>query len=121
MAAATFGFPHEHRLGKPADFKYVFEKAEKSADTYLTVLARVNDRGHARLGLAIAKKQIPRASARNRIKRLIRESFRLRQAELGSVDIVVLARSSARLSDGETLRNSLEKHWKALIKRCDSC
>jgi ribonuclease P protein component len=121
LAAATNGFPREYRLGTPADFKYVFENAQKSADAYLTVLARPTDRGYARLGLAIAKKSIRKAVDRNRIKRLARESFRLRQAGLGGVDFVVMARPPARQADRETLRRALEKHWTSLIKRCNSC
>jgi ribonuclease P protein component len=121
LTAETYVFPPEHRLGAPVDFQYVFENAQKSADAYLTVLARPTDRGYARLGLAIAKKSIRKAVDRNRIKRLARESFRLRQAQLGSVDFVVMARPGARQADRETLRKALEKHWTSLIKRCNSC
>jgi len=121
LTAATFGFPRNHRLVKPADYQTVFGGAQKSSDVYLIVLARVNDRGHSRLGLAISKKNIRNAVDRNRIKRLVRESFRLRQADLGSVDYVVMARTAARQADNKTLRLSLEKHWITLIKRCDSC
>ncbi len=121
MAKATYGFPPGHRLGSPADFQTVFESAQKSADAYLTVLARPSGRGHARLGLAIAKKSLRKACDRNRVKRLARESFRLRQAGLGSVDFVVMARPAARQADNETLRSSLEKHWTSLVKRCNSC
>ena len=118
--AKPYGFPREHRLGKPADFQYVFENAQKSADACLTVLARASQRGYARLGLAIAKKSIRRAADRNRIKRLARESFRLRHSELGSLDFVVMARKPAERADLETLRNALEKHWASLVKRCNS-
>ncbi|MFM8331636.1 MAG: ribonuclease P protein component [Candidatus Methylumidiphilus sp.] len=121
VAAAACGFPREHRLGKPADFQYVFDHAQKSADAYLTVLARTSDRGFARLGLAIAKKSIRRANARNRIKRLARESFRLRHSALGSVDFVVMARAQALRADNQILLDALEKHWKILAKRCNSC
>lgn len=94
---------------------------KKSADAYLTILARPTGRGYARLGLAIAKKSIRKAADRNRIKRLARESFRVRQAQLGSVDFVVMARPSAKKADRETLHRALEKHWTSLIKRCNSC
>lgn len=121
MAKATYGFPRQHRLSKPADFQHVFEHAQKSADACLTVLARANGLGYARLGLAVAKKSLRRAADRNRVKRLARESFRLRHAALGSVDFVVMARKPAERADLETLRNALEKHWTSLVKRCNSC
>ncbi len=44
---------------------------------------------HARLGLVVPKKGTPRAHARNRVKRLIRERFRHRAHELPDVDLVV--------------------------------
>jgi len=43
----------------------------------------------ARLGLVVGKKAVARASARNRIKRVIRERFRRERRMLGSVDLVV--------------------------------
>jgi ribonuclease P protein component len=121
LAKATYGFPRELRLGSPADFQNVFENAQRSADTYLTVLARPNKRGHARLGLAIAKKSIRNAVDRNRVKRLIRESFRLRQMGFGGVDFVVMARPLAKQASNEILQSALAKHWASLTKRCNSC
>lgn len=119
LAPATWGFSRQFRLGKAADFKHVFESAEKSADSYLTVLARPNPLGHARLGLAISKKTVRNAADRNRIKRLIRESFRLRRHGLGNLDIVVLARSAANNADRAALRCSIDRHWEILIRKCD--
>ena len=43
----------------------------------------------ARLGLVVGKKVAPRAVARNKIKRMIRERFRRLRSNLGAVDIVV--------------------------------
>jgi ribonuclease P protein component len=43
----------------------------------------------ARLGLVIGKRAVRRAVDRNRAKRVLRETFRIRRRELASVDIVV--------------------------------
>lgn len=119
MKPATFGFSPQRRLKKPADYKKVFAKPVKSSDTYFTLLAIQNDLNHSRLGLAIAKKSIKKAVHRNIIKRTVRENFRL-QENLGSIDIVVLARREAIGVPLELLRKSLEKHWLRLVARCAS-
>ena len=74
--------------------------------------------GHPRIGLAIAKKMLKRAVDRNTIKRTVRESFRLQQDTMGSMDIVVLARKEAQDVPPEELRKSLEKHWLRLVSKC---
>jgi ribonuclease P protein component len=78
---------------------------------------RLNDAGEARLGLAIAKKQVRRAVDRNRIKRVVRESFRHHQQELASMDCVVMARRDTSAAANEELLASLQQHWRRLMKR----
>jgi ribonuclease P protein component len=53
-----------------------------------------------------------------RIKRTVRESFRLARAQLPAVDIVVQARSAAAQRESAELRKSLDWHWQEVIKRC---
>lgn len=115
-----FSFPPQFRLLTPAAYKAVFAQAVKSQDKYFTLLAVHNQLEHPRLGLAIAKKVIKRAVDRNSLKRIARESFRLRQHSLTALDIVVLARRDALIASPELLRKSLERHWLQLVKRCDS-
>ncbi|GAB6067082.1 hypothetical protein JCM13664_04000 [Methylothermus subterraneus] len=78
------------------------------------MLARPNDRGYARLGLAVPKRKLKKAVERNRIKRLVRESFRLNQSNLPAVDIVVLAKSAAATAERSVLWQSLAEHWRRL-------
>jgi ribonuclease P protein component len=112
-----FAFGKRQRLLNGADFKRVFSRAERSSDRYFTVLMRTNDTGDARLGLAIAKKQVRRAVDRNRIKRIVRESFRHHKQELESMDCVVMARRDTSAAANEELFASLQQHWKRLLKR----
>ncbi|MFZ2725216.1 MAG: ribonuclease P protein component [Methylococcaceae bacterium] len=118
MNTHSFAFPPQCRLRKPNEFKRVFEKPIKSSDTYFTLLALHNDCGHARLGLAIAKKNVRKAVQRNVLKRTVRENFRQQQHTLGNIDIVVLARKEAVNVPLELLRKSLQQHWLKLITRC---
>jgi ribonuclease P protein component len=70
--------------------------------------------------LAISKKIIRKAVDRNRIKRMIRESFRLNQQQLGYFDIVVLAkRDSVKLLQGGVNKNQAVL-WKELYKTTSS-
>lgn len=94
-----------------AAFGRVFEKATRSRDKWFTVLCRENEQGVARLGLAISKKHCRRASGRNRIKRVIRESFRQHQAALAGCDIVVINQPAAKAAGNQTLFDSLAGHW----------
>jgi ribonuclease P protein component len=112
------GFPRSLRLNDSGDFQHVFDKATKSADRYLTVLARANGGFPPRLGLAISRKQIRKATDRNRIKRVIRESFRLGQHGLEGLDFIVMARTPAIQASHAALRYSLQKHWQNQVKQC---
>jgi ribonuclease P protein component len=60
----------------------------RSVDGYTFYMAR-RDTGSARLGMLISRKHSTHAVDRNRIKRCIREAFRLEQAGLGALDVLV--------------------------------
>ena len=75
---------------------------------------RENDRDSARLGFAVAKKRIPAAVGRNRVRRIARESFRKHRGELGSIDIIILAQSAAAKLSNAELFASIEQHWEQI-------
>jgi ribonuclease P protein component len=104
-------FGKDQRLLNAADFGRVFAQATRSRDKLFTVLCRRNATDTARLGLAISRKQCRRAAARNRIKRLIRESFRQHQDQLSGLDIVVINQAGASLASNPQLFDSLDRHW----------
>lgn len=111
MVPGAEQFGRDRRLTTPADYQRVFNNARRSADRLLLVLATDNDLPQARLGMAIARNKIPRASERNRVKRIIRESFRRHQQDLAGLDLVVLARTNLSDIDNQVLFQSLEAHW----------
>lgn len=111
MAPGQAAFDRARRLTLVADYKRVFGQARRSSDNLLLVLACDNNLPLARLGMAIARNKIPHASARNRVKRLIRESFRHHQQLLTGLDLVVLARTNLTHIDNQALFQSLVRHW----------
>jgi ribonuclease P protein component len=104
-------------LHQPAEFRTVRQRGKRISDAYFSLSVLANNEDCPRLGLAIATRTFGSAVARNRIKRLTRESFRMNQHELPAVDVMVSARDAARLAPPRDLRASLEKHWKNIALR----
>lgn len=105
------------RLRLPGQFKRVFARPVRAGDRQVTILARDNGLAHARLGLAVPKRHLRRAVDRNRFKRIVRESFRLHQADLAGLDIVVLARHGSANFDARHLRASIDRQWDFIRRR----
>ncbi len=78
------------------------------------MLCRGNDKDYARLGLAISKKHCRSATGRNRLKRIVRESFRQHQFELEGLDLVVMNQPGATRASNRQLFDSLASHWRRL-------
>lgn len=82
------------------------------------MLAASNGLNHARLGLAIAKKKLPAAPARNRLKRIIRESFRFHHEQLAGLDIVVLNTINVGTKTNAEIFAALKVHWNVVAEQC---
>lgn len=109
-------FSRELRLLAPVQFQAVFELPLRASTPQLTLLSRQNKIENPRLGLTVAKKHLKRAHDRNRIKRVVRESFRLKQHELPNYDFVFVAKAGiGKLSNSE-LFEILEKLWQRHIR-----
>ncbi len=111
-----FRLQKENRLPDAAAFGYVFIKSTRSRDKWFTVLCRENEQDIARLGLAISKKNCRQAIARNRIKRVVRESFRQQQAGLAGLDVVVMNQPAAKAAKNKELFDSMAEHWRRCQK-----
>ena len=110
-------FPRRSRLLSQAEFARVFARPGVTQDRVFRILCRQNDRAYCRLGMAVSAKACRTAVGRNRIKRVIRDSFRHHQqmlASAGGKDIVVLPSHEAATICNTELRASLQKHWQRI-------
>ncbi|MEP2650746.1 MAG: ribonuclease P protein component [Paraglaciecola sp.] len=112
-------FSRELRLLTPTHFEYVFNNAIPAVSPQLTLLARFNETDNPRLGITLSKKRIKYAHDRNRLKRIIRESFRLQRHSFPNIDIVVVGKSGLDKLSNRELFFLLNKLWKKLAKRCE--
>ncbi|MBS0579315.1 MAG: ribonuclease P protein component [Proteobacteria bacterium] len=110
--------PARLRLRRKKDFDAVYARGRRLGDGYFGMTATLNGAGVARLGLAVAVRVAGGAVERNRIRRVIKESFRLHQHALPAVDLVVSARAPARAAPGALLRASLDGLWKKVAAQC---
>ncbi|MGI2067782.1 ribonuclease P protein component [Shewanella sp. MF08487] len=113
----SYTFTRELRLLTPAQFKSVFSNPIKASSAEITLLAIPNSEQHPRMGLTVAKRYVKRANQRNRIKRVIRDSFRLNQHDIPHLDIVVLVRNGVMEMENAEINKLIEKLWRKLSRR----
>ncbi len=106
-------FSQSRRLLKKSDYDEVFRDAKKISNPHFIFLYCNNTIGHARLGLALSKKNIAKAHNRSRLKRLIRETFRVAH-DLSAIDIVVLAKPGVSKVGNPILIDGLQRIWSKL-------
>jgi len=82
-------------IKKTKDFKATYKRGRYVADIYFAMYVAKNTMGHNRVGLSVSKR-VGNAVSRNRVRRIIKESFRLSadRANQG-FDIVIVARTAA--------------------------
>lgn len=114
----SFTFSARQRLRTQAEFEHVYKSGQRFAQSLFQVTASANTLGYPRLGLSIAARAVGNSVARNRIRRVVREAFRLTQHELPAIDLVVAARSAARSASGAELRADLGRALSAVRERC---
>ena len=105
-------------IKKTADFKQVYAHGKSVSDRHFVVYAHPNEKGATRLGLSISRK-VGNAVVRNKIRRWIKEFFRLNKPLLlwPSIDIVVVARMSASTLVNDTKYGGVEKSLQGLVKQ----
>jgi ribonuclease P protein component len=112
------GFPPARRILKGAEFQHVYGLRRRVSDSFFSVNFAPNTLGHPRLGLSVGAKMVGNAVSRNRVKRAVRESFRLNAVSLPGIDCVVGARAGARTAHNARLHESLLALWNRVARQC---
>ena len=83
-------------LEKNRQFQYVYDYGRSYANKYLVMFVMDNNTETSRLGISVSKK-VGNSVIRHRVKRLIKESYRLQEEMFNSgLDIVIIARVTAK-------------------------
>ncbi|WP_201589080.1 ribonuclease P protein component [Psychrobacter fozii] len=114
-ATPTAHFTKEQRLLTPAAFREVFDAPERKIhQSHLMAFVRTNTHDKPRVGMAITKRKVPTAVARNLIKRQIREQFRSKAFKIESKDIVFIVKKSIKGIDKKELKNQISNIFKKI-------
>lgn len=126
------------RLLNPKHFQSVFDNVNcKQGGPHFTFLARrqfdsptsnapdmaATAAISSRLGIIVAKRNVPTAVARNYIKRITRETFRqnvLSRSDLPKFDVIVLAKPSCKQLSKERAAEKLSEQWQKLLIKIES-
>lgn len=111
-------FSRRLRLLRAAEFEAVMTYRCAVRSRYFQVMSKPNELGHARLGMIVSKRLFARAVDRNRMRRLIRETFRLSANALPALDLVV--RPSSQPGEG-SLTEDLRVALVSAAAKCGKC
>ena len=116
IARALHQHPRSARLLRPGDFSALRKSSSRLVTKYFHCEYRPTEVASARLGMAVSRRVSKLAVVRNRIRRQIRETFRLQRGGLPCFDVLIIARTAAATQDNRILREELLLLWRRLAR-----
>lgn len=102
-------------IKQPHLFRRAYAKGKSAVTPTVVLYARKNGQNFNRLGLTVGTK-VGKATVRNRVRRRLKESYRLREGTLKTgYDLVVVARSAA----ADARFDLLDRHLASLLRRLE--
>ena len=99
------------------NFNDVLSSNTRLEDELFSVFFIKNKTNHCRLGVSLPKKIIAKATRRNKIKRIIKNSFNVFFHETKGIDVVVRAKKEPQLNTSDKILQSLDQHWKRIMSQ----
>lgn len=102
------------RIPGPGRFRPALLQRPSARGEFFDIFAADAGRRAPRLGVVVPKRIVRLSSRRNLVKRLVRESFRMKLGDLRPLDWVVRLKRAASPTDRLRLRTELESLWQGL-------
>lgn len=113
-----FGLTREDRIRGSSEFRRITREGDRYRTRNFLILTLKNQAGRSRLGLTVGKK-VGNACVRNRVKRRLREYFRLNRDKMPpETDVVFIAHKGAASLDMHQLHGELDRFFQAKFCIC---
>ncbi|RBP53761.1 ribonuclease P protein component [Arenicella xantha] len=116
MQDTRLNFSAAQRLKTPKQFQAVYQSKQWGGSAHFTYNVLATDIETAVLGVTVSKKVSKAAVHRNRIKRQMKEFYRLRQHQLTGAHVVITAKPSSLKATDEQRQASLTELWDKLMR-----
>ena len=117
MHKNTYNLEKTNKLINKKEFDKVFKSPKVAYSKEFVVLAIKNKECcNAKFGVIVAKKKIKQANKRNKIKRIVREFFRLNKNKFASLNFIFIANKNIDKFQNQALFKSLNASCTKLQK-----